>query len=253
MPTDPPATLAAWLRTRSDEQLSALLAARPDVARPAAVRRGGPRQPARRPGVGGPRARRTRRRDAAGPRRRAAGPDRRGGTRRDRRGAPRRPGRRARRRRWSGSPPARCCGATTCCGPPTRSAAPSAIPRAWAAGRPSCGSPCPPTCRARWPTWTRTSGRCSTGWPASGRSATCPTPPPTAGAPRRGGCSHRRPARPHRRPQRRTAPRDRSAPARRRAVRTAPAATRARRQHARAGLGRPAGGRRGPGERRQGR
>ena len=35
MPTDPPATLAGWLRTRSDEQLSALLAARPDVARPA--------------------------------------------------------------------------------------------------------------------------------------------------------------------------------------------------------------------------
>ena len=29
MPTDPPATLAAWLRTRSDEQLSALLVARP--------------------------------------------------------------------------------------------------------------------------------------------------------------------------------------------------------------------------------
>src|SRR4051812_34012313 len=35
MATDPPATLAAWLRTRSDAQLSALLAARPDVARPA--------------------------------------------------------------------------------------------------------------------------------------------------------------------------------------------------------------------------
>ena len=35
MPQDPPATLAAWLRTRSDEQLAALLAARPDVARPA--------------------------------------------------------------------------------------------------------------------------------------------------------------------------------------------------------------------------
>src|SRR4051794_3469874 len=35
MPTEPPATLAAWLRTRSDEQLSALLVARPDVARPA--------------------------------------------------------------------------------------------------------------------------------------------------------------------------------------------------------------------------
>jgi hypothetical protein len=34
MPTDPPATLAAWLRTRSDEQLAALLVARPDVARP---------------------------------------------------------------------------------------------------------------------------------------------------------------------------------------------------------------------------
>src|SRR3954467_6472446 len=34
MPTEPPATLAGWLRTRSDEQLSALLAARPDVARP---------------------------------------------------------------------------------------------------------------------------------------------------------------------------------------------------------------------------
>ncbi|SSC24458.1 Helicase with WYL domain [Klenkia terrae] len=35
MATDPPATLAAWLRTRSDEQLGALLALRPDVARPA--------------------------------------------------------------------------------------------------------------------------------------------------------------------------------------------------------------------------
>jgi hypothetical protein len=35
MATDPPATLAGWLRTRSDEQLAALLAARPDVARPA--------------------------------------------------------------------------------------------------------------------------------------------------------------------------------------------------------------------------
>ncbi|TFV63374.1 hypothetical protein E4P41_04845 [Geodermatophilus sp. DF01-2] len=32
---DRPATLAAWLRTRSDDQLGALLAARPDVARPA--------------------------------------------------------------------------------------------------------------------------------------------------------------------------------------------------------------------------
>jgi uncharacterized protein (DUF433 family) len=32
---DPPPTLAAWLRTRSDAQLSALLVARPDVARPA--------------------------------------------------------------------------------------------------------------------------------------------------------------------------------------------------------------------------
>jgi hypothetical protein len=35
MSADAPATLAAWLRTRSDEQLGALLAARPDVARPA--------------------------------------------------------------------------------------------------------------------------------------------------------------------------------------------------------------------------
>ncbi|WP_436692526.1 helicase-associated domain-containing protein [Geodermatophilus sp. CPCC 205506] len=35
MPAERPATLAAWLRTRSDEQLGALLAARPDVARPA--------------------------------------------------------------------------------------------------------------------------------------------------------------------------------------------------------------------------
>ena len=35
MPADRPATLAAWLRTRSDAQLAALLAARPDVARPA--------------------------------------------------------------------------------------------------------------------------------------------------------------------------------------------------------------------------
>src|SRR4051794_41676473 len=34
MATDPPATLAAWLRTRSDEQLGALLTARPDIARP---------------------------------------------------------------------------------------------------------------------------------------------------------------------------------------------------------------------------
>ncbi|NEK94750.1 hypothetical protein GCU67_11295 [Modestobacter muralis] len=35
MPADQPATLAAWLRTRTDEQLGALLVARPDVARPA--------------------------------------------------------------------------------------------------------------------------------------------------------------------------------------------------------------------------
>jgi hypothetical protein len=35
MAADAPATLAAWLRTRSDAQLAALLAARPDVARPA--------------------------------------------------------------------------------------------------------------------------------------------------------------------------------------------------------------------------
>src|SRR5689334_23522677 len=35
MSADGPLTLAAWLRTRSDEQLAALLAARPDVARPA--------------------------------------------------------------------------------------------------------------------------------------------------------------------------------------------------------------------------
>jgi hypothetical protein len=35
MSADGPATLAAWLRSRSDEQLAALLAARPDVARPA--------------------------------------------------------------------------------------------------------------------------------------------------------------------------------------------------------------------------
>ncbi len=35
MPAAPPPTLAAWLRTRDDDQLAALLAARPDVARPA--------------------------------------------------------------------------------------------------------------------------------------------------------------------------------------------------------------------------
>jgi hypothetical protein len=35
MSPDQPATLAAWLRTRTDEQLGALLVARPDIARPA--------------------------------------------------------------------------------------------------------------------------------------------------------------------------------------------------------------------------
>src|SRR3712207_360991 len=35
MSSPAPATLASWLRTRSDAQLGALLAARPDVARPA--------------------------------------------------------------------------------------------------------------------------------------------------------------------------------------------------------------------------
>src|SRR3954468_4975649 len=34
MATDPPATLAAWVRPRRDEQLGALLTVRPDVARP---------------------------------------------------------------------------------------------------------------------------------------------------------------------------------------------------------------------------
>ena len=62
MPTDPPATLAGWLRTRSDEQLSALLAARPDVARPGALRHRRAGQPARGAGLGGPRARRAGRR-----------------------------------------------------------------------------------------------------------------------------------------------------------------------------------------------
>src|SRR3712207_9444138 len=35
MSSPAPATLASWLRTLSDEQLGALLASRPDVARPA--------------------------------------------------------------------------------------------------------------------------------------------------------------------------------------------------------------------------
>src|SRR3712207_9286407 len=35
MSSPAPATLASWLRTRSDEQLGTLLAARPDAARPA--------------------------------------------------------------------------------------------------------------------------------------------------------------------------------------------------------------------------
>src|SRR3712207_9145110 len=35
MSSPAPATLASWLRTRSDEQLGTLLGARPDVARPA--------------------------------------------------------------------------------------------------------------------------------------------------------------------------------------------------------------------------
>src|SRR3712207_9029040 len=35
MSSPAPATLASWLRTRSDEQLAALLVARPDIARPA--------------------------------------------------------------------------------------------------------------------------------------------------------------------------------------------------------------------------
>src|SRR3712207_538101 len=35
MSSPAPATLASWLRTRRDEPLAALLAARPDVARPA--------------------------------------------------------------------------------------------------------------------------------------------------------------------------------------------------------------------------
>ena len=149
MPTDPPATLAAWLRTRSDEQLSALLVARPDVARPApsdvvalASRLAVPVSVDRaldeldaatlqvldvvllaqtdgvapgRPGRGAARRARTTSSQAV------AGPA-------DRRG--------------------RCCGATTCCARPTRCAAASATRRVSAAGRPSCGSSCRPTCAA---------------------------------------------------------------------------------------------------------
>ena len=144
MPTDPPATLAAWLRTRSDEQLSALLVARPDVARPApsdvvalASRLAVPVSV-----------------DRALDELDAAtlqvldvvllAPDRR---RRPPTSCPRPlpdlPDDVLDGRAGAARPPGRCCGATTCCAPPTRCAAPSAIPAGWAAGRPSCACSCP--------------------------------------------------------------------------------------------------------------
>ena len=189
MPTDPPATLAAWLRTRSDEQLSALLVARPDVARPApsdvvalASRLAVP--------VSVDRA--LDELDAATlqvldvvllaptdgvavgelP---AALPDL--------------PADVLDRRDRAADRPAPCCGATSCCAPPTRSAAPSGIRRASAGGPPSCGSSCRPTWRARSTSSTRTSAPCSSGWPGSGRSGTCPTARPTAPGRRPAGSS----------------------------------------------------------------
>ena len=62
MPAAPPPTLAAWLRTRNDEQLAALLAAASRRRPAGALGRRRPGQPAGRAGVGGPRPRRARRR-----------------------------------------------------------------------------------------------------------------------------------------------------------------------------------------------
>ncbi|WP_324275932.1 hypothetical protein [Blastococcus brunescens] len=211
MPPEPPATLAGWLRTRSDEQLSALLAARPDVARPApsdlvalASRLAVPVSVDRAldeldaatlqvldvvllaPTDGmAPDALFAALPDvpddvlAAGLERLTT-----------------------RALLWG----------TTSCTRRTPCGGPSATRQVSAAGPPNCGCSCPPTWPPRSPGWSPRSARSWIGSPPSGRWATCPTPrgrddpgPPAPAA---------RSAGPHRRPERGTAPGDRAAPAR---------------------------------------
>ena len=229
MPTDPPATLAAWLRTRSDEQLGALLAARPDVARPAPSDVVAPGQPAR-----GARCRWTARSTSWTP------PPCRCSTSSCWRPTDGLPPEDARRPPCPTCPATswtaalddpdhrgRCSGATTSCTPPTRSAARCATRRGWAAARSTCGCSCPADLPAALAELAPTrSARSSSGWPATGRSATCPTAP-TAGRLAGPPAAAARAAGPHRRAQRGAAPRDRPAPARRPPLRPAAAAARA--------------------------
>ena len=253
MPTDPPATLAAWLRTRSDEQLSALLVARPDVARPApsdlvalASRLAVPvsvdraldeldaatlqvldvvllaqtdgvavdELPAALPDVPA---------DVAGGGDRAA--------------------------HGAGA----AVGGRRCCAPPTRSGAPCGTRPGWAGAPPSCACSCPPT----WPAAlaeldarrARRAGAAGRGAPGRAPARRPGRRRPDTGPP----APAARAAGPDRRAERGAAPRDRPAPARGPALRSAAAAPGARGRRPRAGVGGPPGGRGGAGERRQGR
>ena len=234
MPTGP-ARHARRLAAHPQRRAAERAAGGPPRRRPPRpLRRRGARQPARRARLGRPCARRARRRDPAGARRRPA--------RADRRRPRRRAARRAARACRTTSVAARvetadrrgpCCGATSCCARPTRCAAPSGTPPV-SAGRATELRLQLPRGPGRGARRARPGGAGRAGAARRGPAGRPPARRPRGRRPHpRPPAAAARAAGPHRRPERRAAPRDRAAAARRPPVRAAPAAARSPRSRRR--------------------